>query len=189
VTLTPYQKIKRAAEAGRGVKLTATECWQLMQDDAIAQVAEADGAARAEPCWCDKQGIGEPGVSCGDCPTRDYKRTAGVNVGPAPQPAAWLTQSGNPVRADEHDASTAAVYGWKPLYRHPPTTGVKVDAPRKPTAVEVAEWAERHDLRGSATDLRCAFEDAASLHMADGVTAAPVTDEQIDVISAKTEAP
>jgi hypothetical protein len=32
----------------------------------------------AEPCWCDKQGIGEPGVSCGDCPTRDYKRTAGV---------------------------------------------------------------------------------------------------------------
>jgi hypothetical protein len=47
--------------------------------------------------------------------------------------------------------------------------GVKVDAPRKPTAAEVAEWAERHDLRGSATDLRCAFEDAQTLHMADGV--------------------
>lgn len=26
-----------------------------------------------EQCYCDKQGIGEPGVSCGDCPTRDYK--------------------------------------------------------------------------------------------------------------------
>jgi hypothetical protein len=49
--------------------------------------------------------------------------------------------------------------------------GVKVDAPRKPTAAEVAEWAERHDLRGSATDLRCAFEDAQTLHMADGVKA------------------
>jgi hypothetical protein len=45
MTLTPYQKIKRAADAGRGVKLSATECWQLMQDDAIAQVAEADELA------------------------------------------------------------------------------------------------------------------------------------------------
>lgn len=27
-----------------------------------------------EQCWCDEQGIGKPGVSCGDCPTRDYKR-------------------------------------------------------------------------------------------------------------------
>ena len=26
-----------------------------------------------EQCYCDKQGIGELGVSCGDCPTRDYK--------------------------------------------------------------------------------------------------------------------
>jgi hypothetical protein len=49
------------------------------------------------------------------------------------------------------------------------TAGVKVDAPRKATDTEIAEWAERHDLRGSATDLRCAFEDAQTLHMADGV--------------------
>jgi hypothetical protein len=28
-----------------------------------------------EPCFCDRNGIGEPGVSCGDCPTRDYKNT------------------------------------------------------------------------------------------------------------------
>lgn len=35
--------------------------------------------AETEPCWCDKQGIGQPGVSCGDCPTRDYKQAnAGV---------------------------------------------------------------------------------------------------------------
>lgn len=26
-----------------------------------------------EPCFCDRTGLGEPGVSCGDCPTRDYK--------------------------------------------------------------------------------------------------------------------
>ena len=25
-----------------------------------------------EKCYCDERGIGEPGVSCGDCPTRDY---------------------------------------------------------------------------------------------------------------------
>lgn len=29
-------------------------------------------AAPAEPCYCDRMGIGVPGVSCGDCP-RDYK--------------------------------------------------------------------------------------------------------------------
>ena len=29
---------------------------------------------QAEPCFCDRTGLGEPGVSCGDCPTRDYKQ-------------------------------------------------------------------------------------------------------------------
>ena len=29
-----------------------------------------------ETCWCDQNNIGEPGVSCGDCPTRDYKQPA-----------------------------------------------------------------------------------------------------------------
>lgn len=33
-----------------------------------------------ELCFCDANGIGEPGVSCGDCPTRDYKKP------PAAQP-------------------------------------------------------------------------------------------------------
>jgi hypothetical protein len=28
-------------------------------------------------CWCDLNKLGEPGVSCGDCPTRDYKRING----------------------------------------------------------------------------------------------------------------
>ena len=30
-------------------------------------------AEQAEKCWCDEQGVGETGVSCGDCPMRDYK--------------------------------------------------------------------------------------------------------------------
>jgi hypothetical protein len=30
-------------------------------------------AALDEPCFCDRNGIGAAGVSCGDCPTRDYK--------------------------------------------------------------------------------------------------------------------
>lgn len=29
-------------------------------------------AVPQETCYCDKTGIGEPGVSCGGCPTRDY---------------------------------------------------------------------------------------------------------------------
>ena len=29
-----------------------------------------------ELCYCDRNNIGAPGVSCGDCPTRDYKREA-----------------------------------------------------------------------------------------------------------------
>lgn len=36
-------------------------------------------APKQEPedkCWCDATGIGEPGVSCGDCPTRDYAAPA-----------------------------------------------------------------------------------------------------------------
>jgi hypothetical protein len=27
----------------------------------------------AEQCFCDRNNLGKPGVSCGDCPTRDYK--------------------------------------------------------------------------------------------------------------------
>ena len=27
-----------------------------------------------ELCFCDRNNIGEPGVSCGDCPNRDYRQ-------------------------------------------------------------------------------------------------------------------
>lgn len=43
MTLSPYQKIKRAALNQTSVKLTATEAWQLYNgDDAFRQVADAD---------------------------------------------------------------------------------------------------------------------------------------------------
>jgi hypothetical protein len=48
--LTPYQRIMRAAAAGRGVRLTAAECVQMSRDDAIATVAENDDRRmRGEP--------------------------------------------------------------------------------------------------------------------------------------------
>lgn len=31
-----------------------------------------------------------------------------------------------------------------------------------PSDDEIQQWADRHDLKGGATDLRCAFDDAAS---------------------------
>jgi hypothetical protein len=40
---------------------------------------------KQDECWCDAMGIGKPGVSCGDCPTRDY--AAPVQAQPAKLPA------------------------------------------------------------------------------------------------------
>ena len=45
--------------------------WRPHAEAALAQQEQAD-----ETCFCDRNGLGEPGVSCGDCPTRDYKRPA-----------------------------------------------------------------------------------------------------------------
>lgn len=39
----------------------------------VASLEQSTPATAPEQCWCDEHGIGEPGVSCGDCPTRDYK--------------------------------------------------------------------------------------------------------------------
>ena len=43
----------------------------------------------AEQCHCDRNNLGVPGVSCGDCPTRDYK-TEKDDV----EPVAYLWQHG-----------------------------------------------------------------------------------------------
>jgi len=51
-----------------GSKLVLNKALAAMR----AGIAAAPQPPQAEePCYCDKQGIGEPGVSCGDCP-RDY---------------------------------------------------------------------------------------------------------------------
>lgn len=41
-----YQRIIRAAAEGRGIRLTASECWSLSHDDAIETVAFADFEAQ-----------------------------------------------------------------------------------------------------------------------------------------------
>ena len=48
-------------------------------DDA-KRMARMD-VAQPEPCYCDRMQIGDPSVSCGDCPTRDYNQ-----VNPPAQP-------------------------------------------------------------------------------------------------------
>lgn len=42
-----------------------------------AWCAHCAGVHGTLPCFYDRTGLGEPGVSCGDCPTRDYKRADG----------------------------------------------------------------------------------------------------------------
>ena len=39
---TPWQKIVRAAKAGRGLRLTSEECFKLFMDDAIETKATND---------------------------------------------------------------------------------------------------------------------------------------------------
>lgn len=52
--MTPYQRIKRAAKAGRGCRLTADECWSLYQmDDAIMTRANLDDEEDLT-CTCGK---------------------------------------------------------------------------------------------------------------------------------------
>lgn len=55
--------------------------------------------------------------------------------------------------------------------------------PRRATDEEIRAWMERHDLGSiSLTEARCVFEDAQSLHLADGVQVlpAPLTQESAD---------
>lgn len=61
---------------------------QARIDAAIAEARAllSQPAAQPEPCFCDKNKLGEPGVSCGDCPTRDYKSASpAAAVQPKPQ--------------------------------------------------------------------------------------------------------
>ena len=56
-TLTPHQRIMRAAEKGIGVRLSAEEVLHLAMDDAIAQAAEND---ETPPEGSEKCGRGNP---------------------------------------------------------------------------------------------------------------------------------
>jgi len=57
-------------------------------------------ASEHPPCFCDARGIGVPGVSCGDCPTRDYMRPSKTTDKPKrPQ--------GRPAKPPEQRAAVA----------------------------------------------------------------------------------
>jgi hypothetical protein len=61
-------------------------------------LAARDAAPTAQPeaCFCDRNNLGVPGVSCGDCPTRDYKQAAPVSAEDARDAARyrWLRETG-----------------------------------------------------------------------------------------------
>lgn len=59
--------------------------------------------------------------------------------------------------------------------------GAESHLPRRATDDEIRGWMERHDLGSmSLTDARCVFEDAQSLHLADGVPGSDARLREID---------
>ena len=76
----------------------------------------------AEQCFCDRNNLGKPGVSCGDCPTRDYK-TEKDDV----EPVAYLAWRDGKPCWDEDCVCQDAVYPVDsdddrtsmPVYLHP----------------------------------------------------------------------
>ena len=94
---------------------------QAIQEEALNRKAENarelgltyevdSEAEKQEPCYCDANGIGEPGVSCGDCPIRDYKKPPAEKQ----EPVAWMQSD------HEHISLWKDDYYTIPLYTHPP---------------------------------------------------------------------
>ena len=66
--VNPYERILRAAQAGRGVRLTADEAWELAQDGAIQARAEVLAYwDRGECPHCQGKGHDIDGVTCRAC--------------------------------------------------------------------------------------------------------------------------
>lgn len=61
-----------------------------------------------DKCWCDEMGIGKPGVSCGDCPTRDYAEPAQA------QPSKPTTESGGEALTQDEIKELAKKAGGTP---------------------------------------------------------------------------
>jgi len=54
------------------LKLKERDELRAVLQERDAEIASIKPAQKQNECWCDAMGIGKPGVSCGDCPTRDY---------------------------------------------------------------------------------------------------------------------
>ena len=154
------EALKLALEALKEIARHATTPWEdewcgelanqtLTAINALAQPAQ-------EPvCPTCKAGVL---YECVACSSNNYPQK------PAQEPVAWLEpewgekicpEVGYEVTmTDDHPRDL----GWIPLYTHPPQ--------RKPlTDVMIKEWAERHDINGVMTDLRCMAEDAETLYL------------------------
>lgn len=55
-------------------------------------------SAPAWPCHCDERGIGQPGVTCGDCP-RDYGHTVAQPSAPSGEPADLMGEARHAITA------------------------------------------------------------------------------------------
>lgn len=128
-------RLRAAAQAA----LEAIEELEYSSSTAVADKMARDAKrllraalAETEPCWCDRQQIGEPGVSCGDRPTRDYQlrgatemiddrdsaRAALGEQEVEQEPVAWMDCEGDIYPMPERP-------GWAPphtlLYTAPPS--------------------------------------------------------------------
>lgn len=61
--LTPYQKIKRAAQSGRGVRLSYDECFDIYNDTTIRHRADMDDSGVEQPTDQEIKDFGKSGES------------------------------------------------------------------------------------------------------------------------------
>ena len=66
-----YDGIRAVIAADRAMQSARHREELLAYELTVSNLREQN---ESEQCWCDAQGIGKPGISCGDCPTRDYRQ-------------------------------------------------------------------------------------------------------------------
>jgi len=138
-------------------------CPQSMRD--LANRIKAEMAVPQELCWCDANNIGEPGVSCGDCPTRDY---AAPQPAVPQEPVTWRTDTssgklrftiGNQTFTIDYDADYKEELQWMETQLITALCRMAASQPQRPklTDEEIAHmWA--YNPGWSAVDFARAIE-------------------------------
>jgi len=79
-------------------------------------------------CYCDRNNIGVPGVSCGDCPERDYKMVKTKSV-MKHTPGPWYAQSTDNLYFDaENVVCTLGDGHYVEAYNEPTYESMEADA-------------------------------------------------------------